>query len=315
MPRLSLSLGLRRAQRALASIARRKGPRSGLRMGLAGLAAAVAMAAGAPASALPARLSADLPATSTWNVGVFSPLRWVVRDGLELETHPLITLVAPHLTARVRHVRSDALRVTGEYGIGLPTTAFALAPPGVAGYLGPSCKVFDAEPDRAPGSCERPGAVLTLSAGVLASIGEQAVTTGKLDVTYGVLLGDSRGRPTDTWPILDNQLAPIFRAWRAHVMVRHDRPLHERVRLSGELHVWQVGRVDNDSDDRSLTTFGAHVGLDVGLGAHSRATLGALYTNADSRATEVVDDKDGFSKRVFVRSHDVWPTLDVMWTF
>ncbi len=302
------------AQRVRRWVMRAAG-RAALCTSVAASIAAATLFGAAEGHALPARLSADLPAAGTWNVGVFSPLRWVVRDGLELETHPLITLVAPHLTARVRHVRSDAVRITGEYGLGLPTTAFALSPPGVAGYLGPSCKVRDAEPDRAPASCERPGAVLTLSAGVLASIGSEAVTTGKLDATYGVALGDTRGRPADTWPILDNQLAPIFRAWRAHAMVRHDRPLHERVRVSGELHVWQVGRVDTDSDDRSLTTFGAHVGLDIGLGAHSRATIGALYTNADTRATEVVDDDDGFSKRVFVRSHDVWPTLDVLWTF
>ena len=311
MSRTTLIAGLRRAQRLFGALARR----SSLRSCVLAAATAATLAATPVANALPARLTADLPAAGTWNVGVFSPLRWVVRDGLELETHPLITLVAPHLTARFRHLRSDGLRLTGEYGLGLPSTAFALAPPGLAGYLGPSCKVVDAEPNRAPQSCDRPGAVLTLSAGVLASIGDDAITTGKLDVTYGVALGEPRGRPTDTWPILDNQLAPIFRAWRAHAMVRHDRPLHDRVRLSGELHVWQIGRVDTDSDDRSLTTFGAHLGVDLGIGPHSRATIGALYTNADSRASEVVADGDGFSKRVFVRSHDIWPTLDLLWTF
>lgn len=269
-----------------------------------------------PAAAAPmaARDGADLPGKGTMRLGVFSPLTWVVADGLELETHPLITLVAPHITARYRRGELGPVRLLWEGGLSLPTPGLHIAPPGLAGYLGPSCPVAAAEAERG-GSCEQGDHVLVLRAGVVASIGEGDVTSLRLDGAYGVLLGDARPRPFDTWAPLEVLLAPIARGSRLHAMVRHDRALHDRVRAAAELHIWRVGGVEGDMADRSLWTFGGHLGVDVALTDATRLQLGALYTNTDSRRAIVETNEDGFGERVFVRTQRIWPTFDVVWSF
>lgn len=93
------------------------------------------------------------------------------------------------------------------------------------------------------------------------------------------------------------------------------RALRPWLRLAAEAHVWRLGRDANDSDDRSLWIVGGHLGGDLRLGPATRLTAGVLYTNADTRATAIETDADGLSRRVRVRSHDWWPTLDVIWAF
>ena len=41
----------------------------------------------------------------SWSVGVFNPLRYAVTDRIELQGHPLLFFVAPHLDARFAVVR------------------------------------------------------------------------------------------------------------------------------------------------------------------------------------------------------------------
>ncbi len=282
------------------------------------LAAPALMLLGAatPATALPlaARDGADLPAKGTMRVGIFSPLTWVIAPDLELETHPLITLIAPHLTARFRKGSLGPARLTWEGGLSLPTPGLHIAPPGLAGYIMPSCLVAAAEPERS-GACEQGDHVLVVRGGVLASFGEGDVTTVRLDGAYGILMGSLRPRADDAWAPLSVLLAPVTRGSRLHAMVRHDHGLHDRVRVAAEVHLWRLGRVDEDTDDRSTLVFGAHLGLDIGLGDSTRLQLGALYTNIDNRATEEQAIDGGFVERVFVRSQNVWPTLDVVWSF
>lgn len=273
-------------------------------------------AAPSPTSALPlaARDGADLPAKGTMRVGIFSPLTWVVLPNLELETHPLVTLLAPHLTARYRKGTLGPARLTWEGGLSLPTPGLHLAPPGLAGYIMPSCLVAAAEPERGS-ACEQGDHVLVVRGGMLASFGEGDVTTVRLDGAYGVLLGSLRPRADDAWAPLSVLLAPVTRGSRLHAMVRRDHGLHERVRVAAELHLWRLARVDEDPDDRSTLVFGAHLGVDVGIGSSTRLQLGALYTNIDNRASEEEPIEGGFVKRVFVRSQNVWPTVDVVWSF
>ncbi len=276
-----------------------------------GAAAPGAQAAG---SAMAARDSADLAPKGTVRVGVFTPLSWVIREGVELEAHPLLVFVAPSVTGRFAVGKVRGVRLLVEAGLGLPTTALRTGlPPGLQGNLTPACKVSTAEPERGD-SCDLTGHVLVGRVGLAASVGDAHISTLRLDGAYGALLSGERARPLDSWAPLDLLLAPVFRTTRLHAMVRHDRALHRRLRGSGELHIYRVGGVEGDGD-RSLWALTAHLGLDFALTDETRITAGALYTNHDGRATDVSVGADGFAHRERVRSHRLWPTLDVIWTF
>lgn len=63
---------------------------------------------------------------------------------------------------------------------------------------------------------------------------------------------------------------------------------------------------------RSPLFFSAEAALEVRLGAYVRLSAGVVYYNSDQRATELQTGEDGRTRRVGVRSNDVFPTFDVI---
>jgi hypothetical protein len=263
-----------------------------------------------PVLALEARDSADVHRPGHWSVGVFNPLVYGLREGVEIETHPLLLVGAPNALARVRHGEAGAWRLTGEYGLSLPTPAFKLAKPlGLSGDLFPSCKVTKDDPDAK--GCQAPGWILVPRVGLLASHGlDETVATVKADLAVGMPFGGEKGRPLDAWAPVDLRFAPALNGWRAHAGGRVDHALTRRLSVDGELHGYVVGA----SGDRNPFTIAAHVGLDLAVGTSSRFTLGAMYFNSDQRAVRIVHAADGFSTLRHVRTHEVWPTIDFIWS-
>lgn len=276
------------------------------------------VAAGGPAAAddFPARDTAFIGAPGATSVGIFNPLRHVPRAGLELSTHPLFGLIAPNVAARFHLWTSpDApLTVALETGLSLPSGAFGAAPPfGLEGYLTPSCKVHDAEPDRAPGDCDRPGVFVVPSLGLAVSHGRETALTARLDFAPGLLVDGERAPPRDTWAPLDLVFAPVFNRWRAHLGLRADHRVFDFLRLAVEAHVYRVG--EGPPPVRSPWTFVGHLGTDWRTSVHTRLTAGAMYWNSDQRRVDLVKDADGYSRFEHVRSHDFGPTLDFLWSW
>lgn len=266
----------------------------------------------APSSALEVRDGADLHRPGTWSVGVFNPLSYGWRQGVEVETHPLLNLFgAPNAVVRVRHGDAGAWRLAGEYGLSLPTPSFKLAKPlGLSGDLFPSCKVTADDAAQAKW-CQAPGWILVPRMGLLASRGlEETVTTLKADLAVGVPLAGERGHPLDAWAPVDLRFAPALNGWRAHVGSRVEHALTRRFSVDGELHGYVVGA----SGERNPFTLAAHAGLDVAVGAASRVTVGVMYFNSDQRRVRFVKDADGFSTVRHVRSNEIWPTIDFIWS-
>ena len=270
------------------------------------------VALAAPARGLEARDTADVHRPGTWSVGLFNPLVYGWKKGVEVETHPLLNLFgSPNAVLRVRHGDAGAWRLTGEYGLSLPTPAFKLAKPfGLSGDLFPSCKVT-ADDASLSKWCQTPGWILVPRLGLLASNAlDETVTTLRADLAVGVPLGGERGRPLDAWAPVDLRFAPALNGWRAHVGGRVDRALTHRLSVDGELHGYVVGA----SGNRNPLTLAAHAGLDVAVGAASRFTLGVMYFNSDQRAVRIVKDADGFSTVRNVRTNEFWPTIDFIWS-
>lgn len=250
------------------------------------------------AQPLPARDTADVGARNSWSVGVFNPLRWSIRDGVELEAQPLVALVSPHVSVRVAHL-SGRWRVAGEYGLGVPTFGMRL----LGDLLFPS---WDPET-----SGDRIGWALVPSVGAVVSTGERGVFTARAQLAIGIPLGRNDANPLDAYAPVDLAFAPALTGLRARIGAQYDHPLTERLRLRGGADVWATGA--NPAPARSPLFLSAWAGLDVGVGASSRFTAGLRWFNSDQRRTRLVQDAEGFSTRQRVRSNDVFPTLDFIW--
>ncbi len=259
---------------------------------------------------LPARDTADVGARGSWSVGVFNPLRIAVLDGLELQTHPLLFFVAPHVDARLALVRSP-LRLTAEAGLSMPTLAMRLT----KGYLFPSWDTSEND----IGWMLIPRAGLLLSGNVL----ERDVWTLRADAAFRIPLGPNSATPLNFFVTpLDLVLAAPLTGFRSRVGGAYDHAFNDRLRLRGELNLYVTGSQGNLFDAGrdvgpiaaiSPLVVTAHVGVDLAVFEHSRVTAGVLWANADQGATRVVTGADGFSERVRVRSNDFLPTVDFIW--
>ena len=78
-----------------------------------------------------------------------------------------------------------------------------------------------------------------------------------------------------------------------------------------QIDLYRVGEMGG----RSPWVFSVYGGFDVLMTSRLRGTLGAMYWNHDQRAMELRTDAEGFSRKEMVRSHDVYPTLDLIWSF
>lgn len=269
----------------------------------------------ASAEPLRARDTALVRDRGSWSIGVFNPLTLAVRDGLELELHPLVLVAAPHALVRVAHMKAGEWRLAGEYGLSFPLTALKMAPPlGVAGYFTPSCKVAKDNPAQAKW-CEAPGWFLVPRAGAVLSLFGTGVFSARADLAVGLLLSGQRGYPLDAPPVVELLFAPFLNRFRARVGAGYDRPLSDRVRVRGEANLYAVGgNSEPPEPTRSPLTVSVHLGVDIGLGQSSRLTLGVLYFNSDQHAVSVEPDGKGKNQRVRIRSQDFLPTVDFIWS-
>jgi hypothetical protein len=284
----------------------------------------LSLTAAAPRSAqaeiLPARETADVLSPGQYAIGVFNPLRIGTFAG-ELEVHPLVMLVAPHVTLRSQ-VR--AAEKPGDWrwslvsGLSLPSGAWRLAKPlGLSGDLVPSCKVAGDDPARG-GSCDRPGWLLAGKLGLVASKGfvdsagqERGMLTLRMEAAGAWTLFGQEGRPLHAWAPVEVQMAPEIGQSRSQVRVAYDHAVADFLRLRAELGGYLLSRPIDDLTSPWVAS--GYVGADLRTSQRTRLTLGAMYWNSDRHQREVTKGSDGFAQVEYVRTHEVWPTLDFLW--
>jgi hypothetical protein len=281
---------------------------------LAALMSVLSATAAADKDALSPRLTADVAEAGHWSVGIFNPLRVSVTDSIELESHPLYLFVSPHVLVRHKLLAlNDGWRLTGEYGISVPTPALGMAPPlGLQSYFTPSCLVA-AHDSTQEKWCKKPGWFAIPRLGVVASYGQKRVYTLSADVAFGIHLAGEPLQTFDTFTPLELLFAPASKSFRAHLGARYDRAVLSWLRLSTEIDFYLTG--EGPSPGRSPFVFAAHLGVDVQTTKHTRLTLGAKYFNSDLKEAEIEIDQAGFSRLVHIRSNDFYPTLDFIWSY
>ena len=271
---------------------------------------------------LPPRETADVLASGQWETGVFNPLR-LGFESIELELHPLVFLVAPHLDVRVPVLRAEepgALRVAAVGGLAVPTGGFRNAMPfGVAGDLVPACKVAAADPARAS-SCDAPPWVVVPKLGASASIGllvdegvERGVLTARAEVAKGLPWSGEAARPLDAWAPVAVKLAPALGQVRAEARVAYDHAVLDGLRLRAELGAYFTSRPADDPLSPWYSS--AYLGVDVRTTKHTRVTVGGIWWTADKHERVVEAGDDGYAVVSYVRSHELWPTLDFLWRY
>jgi hypothetical protein len=272
---------------------------------VAGLALAVAGLLGgatAPATAraseelfLPARDDASTLPRGHLSFGIWNPLRYALSDGVELQAHPLIFFVSPHLEAHVEHLRAGGWRLTGVYALSLPSPAMRLS----QGYLFPAWKQGGG----------KIGWSLVPRVGLLASRylrGDTALTL-RADLAVGIPLVRGDARPLEAWAPLDLLFDPVVAGYRGRVGAIYDRPLSARWRWRVLADAYLHG-IDRDHTSGFLTrvTFRVGAGIDLALGRRTRLVLGVYGWNDYQHAADDAGNP--------VRSNLLLPVIDLLWS-
>lgn len=238
----------------------------------------------AVAQRLAARESAALLPKGSYSVGIFAPLEYVVAEGVELQTFPLVFFISPNLAAKVRHFESGAWTISGQYALSVPTPAMLLS----RGYLFPTRGT-------------EIGWYLVPRAGLLVSHGqpERNILTLAAEFAVGVPLSSSEVTPMGAPAPLDMLFAPVTAGWRGRLGFIEDLSWTEalRTRIYGDLYLHRA--------DPSAFTLRAGVAADLRVGKSSRISAGVVWWNSRQGA---LDPATGLP----VRSNDLYPTVDLI---
>jgi hypothetical protein len=264
-------------------------------------AAALISALSAPRDAasepIPARDTAQLLEKGKWGVGLLSPLRIGLADGIEADAMVIPwVMLSPNASLRIRLRRIGGVTVTGEYGLSMPTGAMWLT----QGYLFPTWATSE----------NRLGFIVVPSAGLLASWGDRGVLTGRLETAIGIPLGPSDLTPLETYAPLEMIFAPALSGYRVRIGAAYDYAILTWLRARAEANAYLIGKTPYPP--RSPLYFSTQAGLDIGLGRSFRIAVGGIWWSYDGREKAVERGDDGRVRRVGVRSNDFFPTFDLI---
>lgn len=247
------------------------------------------------------------PERGAYSVGVFNPLTLNIGRGIEIQTHPLLFLIAPNLIVRVPHIPMSTPAdprwgLTGEYGLSVPTIGMRL----LEGHLFPAWENHEGRIGWAV--VPRVGAVASRSGGALRD--QAAVISARADLVVGFPLSSTDAQPLDAPEPLNLLFDPVLSRYRGRVGVLWDSSLGRRwrVRAYGDLYVHGVQREFRlpSGTDNLTTRLGA--GMDVGFGSRlqRRLTFGVAWWNSYQHAIDATTWQTQ-------RSNDIWPMLDFIW--
>lgn len=267
----------------------------------------------------PARDTADVGNKGSYSVGVFNPLRIAFTDRVELQAHPLLFFVAPHLDARFAILKNavesgaapTGVRLTAEAGVLMPTLAMRLT----KGFFFPSWTT----------STNDIGFMLVPRVALLVSgnFFTHDVLTFRIEGQMRIPMGPNSATPINSFVApLEILFAAPLTGFLGRGGLSYDHAFGDRFRLRGEVNLFVTGAQGNLTvagtnvgplAPLSPFIFTAQLGLDIAVFENSRIMVGGFFANYDQGASEVRTGADGFSERVRVRSNNILPTIDFIW--
>jgi len=132
--------------------------------------------------------TAELLDQGDWSVGVFAPLKYGLKDDLELSIHPGWAIGAPHLSVKKSYGEKKGWQIASQHQLGYPSPLLKfLARPGIGGILAADSvipHIVNSDNKVLASKVQKQG-MLTVSLGLSGaiSIGESDYKT--IDVPYG----------------------------------------------------------------------------------------------------------------------------------
>lgn len=124
-----------------------------------------------------------------WAIGVFAPLRYGLKDDIELEIHPIWAFMAPHIALKKSYQNKGNLKLASRHQLGYPTLLLSkvLARPGIGGILAPDSVIphtLVSQNDLYLGRTTKYGELTSsLGASLALELSESSYTT--IDAPYG----------------------------------------------------------------------------------------------------------------------------------
>jgi hypothetical protein len=132
--------------------------------------------------------TANTLSAGDWSVGIAAPLRYGLKDDLELEINPIAALLAPHIAVKKSYSGISDWKMASHHQLGYPTPFLkAVARGGTGGILAPDSVIphtFVLQNDLLFGKKTKVGEVTTiLGANFALELGDRNYTT--IDYSYG----------------------------------------------------------------------------------------------------------------------------------
>jgi len=216
----------------------------------------------------------------TWAGGIFSPVRWGLLDDLELDAHPLLFFVRPHLTVKKRWL-SGPFTVATRHQVAYESLLLSLfAREGTGGLL--------------PANSEIP-TLFTVSNAALATkrFAPSCVVTLLLESNLGPSIGNS-DFPTVDLPIIYQHTAHLYTGYSFRAGIDVEGVVHGPLHYLVDLDLWWFPGHE--------TTFGAESKL-------------YLLWRFSQRLSILAGIKMVFGSYPFGNQTHIMPIADLLWSF
>ncbi len=245
-------------------------------------------------------------------------VRWQFHQRFAFESHIAGTILLGGANLHLTHhwYEKNDLAIAFKYGFSIPSWALNMGVPlGLNGFFAPSCKVYQAEPERNQ-SCENYGWAITPQVAVISSLKlNHAILSAQLDLGVGILLTGERRRALNQFAPAELLFSPLTNRYRTHIGLQYDQQLFDRLRIIGGVDVYRVG----DDKITSPWYFSAHISIDYWFTDRFYSTLGLMYWNYDQHQTQwTKTEKIGntqYYQQEKIRSQDLYPCIDFGWYF
>ena len=176
--------------------------------------------------------SAHIMPPKKWSVGIFHPIRYGIKEGLELSSHPGWFFVLPNASFKIPLSDFKSFHTATKVSFAYPTPLLnMLSREGIGGIIDPNLTIPP---------------MLGVSGSLLMSkevLGVNA--TAKVGLDFGLVFGDLDTRSNIDLPIVYHRLEVFHNGWGWHTGLDLDRALIKKFRIFVDLDLRFIPNLGN----------------------------------------------------------------------